>query len=361
MEEGLQRGALGIGNTVGYMSKGVTSREMVGSLRLAGEYGVPSYLHGRFSSHRPPVTGVLGAQEVLAGMEIYGGSLYVHHMHQQTLNDTMFALDMLTEAQNKGMNVVAEIYPYNYGATVVGADYLVPSNYGPNMGRDYPDIVETKTMTPLTKERYEELLKADPTASVTFKGIQQDLLNKSMAYPASVIGSDAFPLVVTETGKMAADWDTPYEAVQGHPRAAGSHARVLRLVREEDLMPLMLAISKMSYMHAEFMENAGIEQMANKGRIQKGADADIVVFNPDTVTDNSTDAQAGMPSTGIPYVLVNGALVVEESKVLPGVYSWSADQASPSSSRCHYPKELTVGVMHGIANFHRCPGFRTDC
>ncbi len=163
-------------------------------------------------------------------------------------------------------------------------------------------------------------MKSDPTASVTFKGIKQDLLYKSMAYPGTVIGSDAFPLVVTETGKMAVDWDTPYEAVQGHPRAAGSHARVLKLVREEGIMPLMLAISKMSFLHAKFMENTGIEQMAKKGRIQKGADADIVVFNPDTVTDNSTDAQAGLPSTGIPYVLVNGVVVVDDSKVLPGVY-----------------------------------------
>ena len=57
-----------------------------------------------------------------------------------------------------------------------------------------------------------------------------------------------------------------------------------------------------------------------KGTIAVGSDADIVIFDPDTVTDNATDAQAGLPSTGIPYVLVNGTLVVEDSKVLPGVY-----------------------------------------
>ncbi len=51
-----------------------------------------------------------------------------------------------------------------------------------------------------------------------------------------------------------------------------------------------------------------VSQFRTKGRVQVGADADIVVFNPDTVTDNSTyePGMGALPSTGIPYVLVNG-------------------------------------------------------
>ncbi len=49
-------------------------------------------------------------------------------------------------------------------------------------------------------------------------------------------------------------------------------------------------------------------------------DADIVVFDPDTVTDNSTQANGALPSTGIPFVIVNGTIVVKDSKVLKGVY-----------------------------------------
>jgi N-acyl-D-aspartate/D-glutamate deacylase len=138
------------------------------------------------------------------------------------------------------------------------------------------------------------------------------------------VGSDAFPLTVTDTGEMAVDWDTRFDAVQGHPRAAGTHARVLRLVREQDLMPLMLAVAKMSYMPARFLQNNGISQMQGKGRIQVGADADITIFDPDTVTDNSTLEKAGLPSTGIPYVVVNGTVVVEESRVLRDVFPGQA-------------------------------------
>ncbi|MGB5440674.1 MAG: hypothetical protein WBN90_13630, partial [Gammaproteobacteria bacterium] len=61
-----------------------------------------------------------------------------------------------------------------------------------------------------------------------------------------------------------------------------------------------------------------------KGRIQPGADADITIFDPKTVQDNSTQQKAGLPSTGIPYVIVNGTVVVKDSKVLKGVYPGKA-------------------------------------
>ena len=78
----------------------------------------------------------------------------------------------------------------------------------------------------------------------------------------------------------------------------------------------------MSYQYAKFLEDNGVAQMANKGRIKVGADADITVFDPDTVQDNSTLDQGknSLPSTGIPYVVVNGTIVVKDSKVLGNVF-----------------------------------------
>jgi len=141
---------------------------------------------------------------------------------------------MLSDARKAGLNVIAEIYPYNFGATIASADYLVPDNYGPKMGRTYKDITETATLKPLTKERYEELLKKDPMAAVTFVGISENGMLKALAHPETIVGSDAFPLINSKTGEVAIDWNTKYENVQGHPRAAGSHAKVLHLVREKN-------------------------------------------------------------------------------------------------------------------------------
>ncbi len=319
----LKAGALGIGVPVGYMSKAATTIETKEWQKLAGEYGVSTFLHGRFSSELPPTSGLLGIEEMLSTVGIYGGGLLVQHMHQQTLDKTPQGLKMLDDARAKGMSVVAEIYPYNYGATIVAADYLAPENYQRNMARDYSDIIETETMQPLTKERYEELLKTNPGASVMFYGATNDDLKNALAHKSTIVGSDAFPLIKPD-GMMAYTWKMPYEDLQGHPRAAGTQARVLKMVREDNLMPLMSAISKMSYMPAKFLEENGVEQMSRKGRIQVGADADITLFDPETVTDNSTLKQPGLPSTGIPYVVVNGTLVVKDSKVLEGVYPGKA-------------------------------------
>jgi N-acyl-D-glutamate deacylase len=176
-------------------------------------------------------------------------------------------------------------------------------------------------MKPLTKERYDELVKIDPSASVTFENATKKDLYLALAHPTSIISSDAFPYDLKSDGSFVQDWDTPYDAVNGHPRGAGTRARIFRLVREENLMPLMLAISKMSYMQAKFLEDNGVPQMAHKGRVQVGADADITIFDPATIKDNSPPGMGGLPSTGISYVVVNGTIVVKDSKVLKGVFA----------------------------------------
>jgi N-acyl-D-glutamate deacylase len=92
-------------------------------------------------------------------------------------------------------------------------------------------------------------------------------------------------------------------------------------VREKKIdIPLPLAVSKMTYMIAKFLEDNGVSQMARKGRVQEGSDADLTIFDPATVVDNATMKDGGLPSTGIPHVVVNGTIVVKDSEVLRGVY-----------------------------------------
>lgn len=320
IETGFQQGALGIGAPVGYMTEGATSQETIMWQEMVAKYGLSTILHGRFSSEKPPATGILGTQEMVSSLAVHGGGLYVSHIHQQALDLTPVALDFVESASNKGMNIVAAIYPYWQGATIVGADYLKPANYQRNMGRSYEDIIDVSSMKPLTKESYEELIESNPGTSVIFGGISEEMMLSALADPQTVVESDSAPLSISATGALARDWDTSYDDVQGHPRASGTHAKVLRLVREKELMPLMLAISKMSYMLASFLEENGVSAMARKGRMQEGKDADITIFDPDTVTDNATMAKGGLPSTGIPYVIVNGTIVVSDSRVLKDVY-----------------------------------------
>jgi hypothetical protein len=327
IEEGLKQGALGVGVPTGYMVEGITQRETYGSQVLAGKYGRVVGLHGRFSGQNQSASGMLGTDEQLAALAGGGGGLVVQHMTAQCLGLSKYCQQMIDDAAERGHSVIAENYPYTFGATIVGADYLKPDNYGPNMGHTYKDIVQISNMKPLTKESYEKLVQTAPMTNVTFENVLKDDLREALAHPTSIIGSDAFPYSMKSDGSQALDWDTPYDAVNGHPRGAGTHAKVLQMVREESLMPLMLAVSKMTYMVADFMAKNGAEQLSQKGRIKVGADADITIFDPKTVKQNATTANGGLPSSGIPFVVVNGTIVVQDSKVLKDVYPGQAIRA----------------------------------
>jgi N-acyl-D-aspartate/D-glutamate deacylase len=109
------------------------------------------------------------------------------------------------------------------------------------------------------------------------------------------------------------------EGGKGHPRTAGTYARILgQYVRDEGALPLMDALRKMTLMPAQRLEKR-VPAMRDKGRLRAGGDADITVFDSTTVRDAATYTQPTLPSLGIRYVLVNGIVLVNEGKVEAGV------------------------------------------
>jgi dihydroorotase len=103
---------------------------------------------------------------------------------------------------------------------------------------------------------------------------------------------------------------------QGHPRGAGSFARVLGVyVREQKALSLMDAIRKMSLLPAQRLEKV-VPEMRLKGRVKVGADADLTIFDPNTVIDRATFEQPAQYSEGIRYVLVGGVFVVRDEKLV---------------------------------------------
>ena len=106
----------------------------------------------------------------------------------------------------------------------------------------------------------------------------------------------------------------------GHPRNAGTYCQILaRYVRNLRTVPLLDAIRKMSLMPAQRLEKA-TAAARRKGRLQEGADADIVVFDPATVTDRATYEHPSEHSTGMKYVLVNGVPVIDKGTLVSGVF-----------------------------------------
>ena len=103
-----------------------------------------------------------------------------------------------------------------------------------------------------------------------------------------------------------------------HPRGAGTYSRIFgKYVREEKVLS-MDAIKKVSYLPAKRMESSA-PQMKSKGRIEIGADADITIFNPNTIIDKSTVKDPTTPSVGVEYVVVNGVIVKDKDGIIQGV------------------------------------------
>ncbi|NJM55136.1 MAG: D-glutamate deacylase [Verrucomicrobiae bacterium] len=318
VDEGLRQGAPGVGIPVGYMTTGLTQYEMFKYQELAARYGRVSNGHTRFAGIRPPTGGMLGIQEMLANALVLDAPFMV--AHHNSIQDWEYTIPLINQARENGAKVWGEVYPYEAASTIAGTDVILESNM-PNLGVTYSDIKDLDG-TPWDKQRYDDVRTNAPGTTILLFNNKPEDVGKWLAMPGVVVVSDGMP-PLDENGDYYA-WDEPYEGKSVHPRGAGTRAKVLRMVREENIMPLMEAISKMSYLHAKYFEElGGIPHFRTKGRVQVGADADIVVFDPETVTDNATyqQGEGTLPSTGIPYVLVNGVVVVKDSvvqEVFPG-------------------------------------------
>ena len=116
-----------------------------------------------------------------------------------------------------------------------------------------------------------------------------------------------FVSICTDSGARATDG--PLAGSKSHPRGWGTYPRILgRYVRDEKLMPLELAIHKMTGLPAS---NVGLKQ---RGLIREGYFADITIFDPKTVIDRATFEEPNQYPVGINYVIVNGQMEVDNGQ-----------------------------------------------
>ncbi|MDM9630482.1 amidohydrolase family protein [Robiginitalea aurantiaca] len=314
VEREIKQGALGIAYPIGYYTV-VGSPEINAVTALAGKYNLPITTHVRYLAQIPP-SGYMGITEMLTIARQNDAPVLFHHVQSNCLGLTGPCLDLIDAARAQGQKVVGEFYPYQYAGTYVDADYNRPG-FEQRMGIEASDYVITATGEHLTSKKFDSLRTAAPGTNLLMYTMKEEYIMEAFKRPGTIVGSDGMPWIVEgDEGGFNATFDTPYGAGNGHARGSGTHARILRMVRETKAIPLMEAIGKMTYGPASFLEDH-VPQMKRRGRIQEGSAADITIFDPETVTDNATPkiGENSLPSTGIPYVIVNGTVVVDDSKV----------------------------------------------
>jgi cytosine/adenosine deaminase-related metal-dependent hydrolase len=293
VRQGLDEGALGIGMGIAYTPR-VPREQNLELFELAAQRRVPVYVHVRQSG--PVEPGVIDAlQEVLADALATGAALHVVHISSMGLRQTPVLLRMIDGARRRGLDVTTEAYPYTAAMTDLASAVFADGWQASLGGIDYKDLQWAATGERLDADTFAKYRKQ--SGMVIIHNIPEATARLAMADPTVMVASDGS----IENGK-------------GHPRGAGTFARVLgRYVREEKALGLMDAVRKMTLMPAQRL---GIQ---SKGRLQVGSDADITVFDPARVIDRATFDNPAQYSDGIPFVLVGGSFVVRNGELVAGV------------------------------------------
>ncbi len=296
IEHGLKRGAVAVGFGLAY-TPSAGAWEIIELFRVAARYGAPCHVHMRYTGSIEP--GSLQAfEELVTAALVTGAPLHVVHLQATGKRETFRILQMMSEARKRGVDITAEVYPYTAGMTDIRAA-IFDKGWREKFGLDYGDMQWSATGERLTAETFAKYRKTGGMVIVHTN--PERIVTGALVHPFTMVASDG---------------------LKGHPRNAGTFARVLGFyVREQKVLSLMDGLRKITLMPARQIERR-VPSMKNKGRIKIGCDADLVVFDPQTIRDRATYTEAFQASEGITHVLVDGQTVVRkgdfQEKMFPG-------------------------------------------
>ena len=299
LEEGLKRGAVAVGFGIQY-TPNASRWEILEMFRVAARYGASCHVHMRHAGVKEPGSSIQALEEVISAAAITGAPLHVVHIQSTGGPATPRLLQMIAEAKSRKLDVTTECYPYIAGMTDIKSA-IFDEGWQEVFGIDYKDLQWAATGERLTKETFTKYRQIGGMVAVF--SMTEEIVTAAIKSPLTMIASDG----ILENGK-------------GHPRTAGTYSRTLgRYVREQGVLSLMDALTKMTLMPAQRLERR-VPSMRNKGRIRVGADADLTIFDPQTISDRSTFQEPARYAEGIKVVIVNGVLVVKDGQLQSGVH-----------------------------------------
>lgn len=345
LQEAMLDGAFGLSTGLFYVPGNYAAVEEVIELaKVAGQYG------GIHTSHmRDEASAVLESvgETIRIGEEGHLPTQVTHHkiIGKPNWGKSAATLRMVEQARARGVDVTLDQYPYTASSTGTaalfpkwslagGAQALAERLSAPDQlsrikaeiirriledrgGGDPANIVmascrfdpalDGKSLAQITAARQRAVtpenaaetaieIQSKGGCSAIFHAISEDDLIRILRYPHTMIASDGG---IPEFG-----------AGVPHPRNYGTFARILaRYVREKEVLSLEEAVRRMSSLPAQRFK------LFDRGLLRPGMKADIAVFDPATVTDNSTFEKPHQYATGVKYVWVNGKMALDAGRI----------------------------------------------
>ena len=298
MEGGLREGGIGFGFGLAY-TPGASHRELLRLFELAAAHEAPVFVHLRSSGAFTRGGPLAPFQEVIANAAATGVALHIVHLNSTSDPLAEEALAMIRGARERGVDVTTEAYPYTASASLIESPLF--DGWSGRPGEAYARLQWVDTGERLTPETFERYRRQG--GWVIMHGRSEELNEWIVGQPDVIAASDGIP----------------FSEGRAHPRGAGTFARILgHYVRERGVLSLMDALRKMTLLPAQRIEGI-VPEMARKGRVQVGSDADLTIFDPERVIDRATYDAPDQYSAGIVHVLVGGAFVVRDGALVDGV------------------------------------------
>ncbi len=295
VDHGLRRGAVAVGMLIEF-TPAATPWEILEVFRVAAEHGAAVHVHVR---NVPEPYYFLEIEEVIAASAATGAPAHIVHIQSSLGEDTPLGLELIRGARARGLDITTEVYPYTASMSPIEA--ADNDNW-----RSWPDRKFQRMEWALTGER---LTRASFARYHAIGGMIVDYNNAEEVVAAAV--ADSLTMIAS---------DGILRNGIGHPRVAGTFARLLgRYVREQHALTLMDALRRITIEPARRLEHR-VAAMKTRGRLQVGANADIVLFDPTTIIDRATYREPTLPPSGLRDVVVNGVVIVRNGAIEPDAY-----------------------------------------
>lgn len=293
-ERALKAGAAGVSLGPGY-TPGASIEEMAALCRLAQKYGRPVSIDTRMNS----ITDLDSLQEAIDLAEMSGCTMIISHfVYQYGVGVEEEALDMIYRARARGIDMQLDSGMYKDWCSSIGAALFEPTIMADNsIELHHLRVITGPHMGSLPDQQmYEHLRENHPCdAFVVNTGLQEAVYT---------IQRDPLTMVSTDTGV--------YAPGEGHPQIAGSFPRYFReMVREKRGLTFEEAVRHVT------LHPAQVFGLHSKGRMRCGCDADLVIFDPETIADTADFPGLGRPNAapqGIRCVIVGGEIAALDGK-----------------------------------------------